>query len=254
MLVPMLALGTLTAISGKPLTTTSASTLTVFQNLPQILLWLWLNILVNCIGNQRNPSSIIEDSLNKPWRPIVVGRISAAKAKHLLLGVIPLTVVLGMMFDVGFETLACICAAYYYNDLGGADEHFLIRQVINGLAFPGYGLAVLKLAAGPVDILPATYAWLGLLGLVAGTTIQIQDLKDYEGDKAFNRHTFPVVIGDDFTRVSVCAGILFWLDLKTLGSLLYLFAFVVCGLLINVEVMSYVEEIVYRPCFFPRIL
>ncbi|KAK1600214.1 UbiA prenyltransferase family-domain-containing protein [Colletotrichum navitas] len=210
MLVPILALGTLTAIIGNPLTTTAASALTIFSNLPLLLLWLWLNILVLSIANQRDPSGILEDSMNKPWRPIASGRISATEAKHLLLGIIPLTVVLGIKLDVGYETLACICASSYYNDLGGADEHFLIRQFINGLAYPVYGVAALKLAAGAVDILPTAYTWLTLLGLVVGTTIQIQDLKDYEGDKARERHTFPVVLGDGFTRVSVCMGILFW--------------------------------------------
>ncbi|KAK2007835.1 hypothetical protein LZ32DRAFT_632075 [Colletotrichum eremochloae] len=233
MLVPILALGTLTAIIGTPLTTTAASALTIFSNLPRLLLWLWLNILILSIANQRNPSGILEDSMNKPWRPIASGRISAADAKHLLLGVIPLTVILGIKFDVGYETLACICASSYYNDLGGADEHFLIRQFINGLAYPVYGVAALKLAAGVgvVDILPVAYTWLGLLGLVVGTTIQIQDLKDYEGDKARERHTFPVVLGDGFTRASVCMGILFW-EAKADRFSFMLWSWWVMGLLI----------------------
>ncbi|KAK1981747.1 UbiA prenyltransferase family [Colletotrichum cereale] len=212
MLVPILALGILTAIIGHPLTTTTTSASIIFSNLPQLLLWLWLNILILSIANQRNPSSILEDSVNKPWRPIAAERISADEARYLLLAAIPLTVVLGIKFGVGNETLACICASSYYNDLGGADEHFLIRQFINGLAYPVYGVAALKLAAGigAGEILFAAYEWLGLLGFVVGTTIQIQDLKDYEGDKMRERHTFPVVLGDFFTRASVCVGILFW--------------------------------------------
>ncbi|KAJ0290546.1 hypothetical protein CBS470a_003856 [Colletotrichum nupharicola] len=133
MLIPLSALGILTSLPGPPLTSHPTSFPTILSNLPALLLWLWLNIL--------------------------------------------------------------------------------IRQLVNGLAYPVYGVAALKILiadAGVAEILPGAYAWLGLLGLVAGTTIQVQDLKDYEGDKARGRHTFPVILGDAFTRFGICVGIMFW--------------------------------------------
>ncbi len=46
--------------------------------------------------------------------------------------------------------------------------------------------------------------------MIVGSTTQVQDLKDLEGDRARNRHTFPVVLGDFVTRFSCCSGIVFW--------------------------------------------
>ncbi|KAF4928674.1 Fumagillin beta-trans-bergamotene synthase [Colletotrichum viniferum] len=213
MLIPLSALGILTSLPGPPMTSHPTSCPTILSNLPALLLWLWLNILILSVSNQRDPAGVLEDKLNKPWRPIPAGRVSAAQARHLLLAAVPLALALSFRLGVGSETLACICASSYYNDLGGADEHFLIRQLVNGLAYPVYGVAALKILiadAGVAEILPGAYAWLGLLGLVVGTTIQVQDLKDYEGDKARRRHTFPVILGDAFTRFGICVGIMFW--------------------------------------------
>ena len=105
-----------------------------------------------------------------------------------------------------------MCGNWFYNELGGADENILIRNAVNAVAYLVYGDASLKLVAG-TDAMGITvdfYSWLGVVALVIGTTIQLQDLKDYEGDKARGRRTAPVVLGTALTRVSVCMGVLLW--------------------------------------------
>ena len=46
----------------------------------KMLLWSWSNLFLFNLHNQRHPSSISEDALNKPWRPIPAGRITSAQA------------------------------------------------------------------------------------------------------------------------------------------------------------------------------
>ena len=105
--------------------------------------------------------------------------------------------------------------SWVYNELGGADEHFVVRNVVNGVAYLAYGAAGLKIIAGTSVtgegmVQPAFYSWLFVVALVVGSTIQVQDLKDLEGDGARGRHTMPVVLGAGATRGSVCLGVLVW--------------------------------------------
>ncbi|KAL8724363.1 MAG: hypothetical protein Q9166_007999, partial [cf. Caloplaca sp. 2 TL-2023] len=58
-------LSTLFSASGTP-----SSTLEVFSRIPLILLWTWLNLLPFNINNQRQPAAILEDKINKSWRPL----------------------------------------------------------------------------------------------------------------------------------------------------------------------------------------
>ena len=210
MVLPVCMFGVLSALAGRPVTPTSVSLAQIVGNLPQLLLWTWLNILVLSISNQRSPESIEEDKLNNPWRPIVSGRISPDVSRQVLLYTVPALILLGATLGLLTETLACLCGNWLYNDLGGADEHFLIRNVVNGVAYLAYGPAAIKLAAGFNDLPPESYAWVGMVALVVGTTIQLQDLKDLEGDAARGRHTAPVVLGPGITRWSVCVGVTAW--------------------------------------------
>lgn len=53
------------------------------QRLPLAILWISLAALDFSIANQRLPSSIEEDRINKPYRPIASGRITPASASTL---------------------------------------------------------------------------------------------------------------------------------------------------------------------------
>lgn len=51
----------------------------ILWRLPLTALWVWINLLLFTIENQRQTSSIEEDKLNKPWRPIPAGRITQSQ-------------------------------------------------------------------------------------------------------------------------------------------------------------------------------
>jgi 4-hydroxybenzoate polyprenyltransferase len=108
-----------------------------------------------------------------------------------------------------------------YNDLGGAEENFLVRNVNNALGYFFFGLGALRIAAaggnnadsdlqGQSSFGPLAYVWTGLVAAAVATTIQVQDLQDQEGDQARGRRTFPLVMGDAVCRWSVAISVLVW--------------------------------------------
>ncbi|KAL1962375.1 hypothetical protein VTN77DRAFT_9788 [Rasamsonia byssochlamydoides] len=214
MVLPLLLLGLLSASAGTVFTVSPIALVDIVKNVPGMFVWLWLNVLLISISNQRTPHAIIEDKINKPWRPIPSGRIDVLHARQLLLWAVAVLLLVSHRLGVLYETLGCLAGNWIYNDLEGGDEHFLLRQLLNGVAYLPYGIGSMKLAVGVIDghNEPSAefYRWITLIAAIVGTTIQVQDLKDCDGDRARNRHTFPVVLGERITRISVCVGVLFW--------------------------------------------
>ena len=67
---PETAFGILGVLTGPLLTTNpDPRAMGVLWRIPKVLLWNWLNVFFD-IANQRLPQSILEDTINKPWRPI----------------------------------------------------------------------------------------------------------------------------------------------------------------------------------------
>ena len=107
---------------------------------------------------------------------------------------------------------------YWYNDIGGADRGFVIRNLINACGFVCYAAGALEIAVGTTskfdtEELPrqgVVTQWLSIIGLVIFSTIHAQDLRDRVGDGKRQRRTLPVVIGDQKSRWAVVAPIAAW--------------------------------------------
>lgn len=223
--IPQTLFGVFSALSGPPLTTAnpSPSSLAVFSRIPLILLWTWLNLLVFTLANQRLPSSVLEDALNKPWRNIPSGRVSPHQARSWLLRAVLAAWLLSALLGCWAEFAALAVLTWVYNDLGGANnEHFLFRNVNNALGYVFFGLGALRIATatdgwsgltkgpGTWDGTATAYVWTGMLGGVVASSIQVQDLQDQEGDRASGRQTLPLVVGDSACRRSVAAVVAAW--------------------------------------------
>ncbi|KAH8703480.1 UbiA prenyltransferase family-domain-containing protein [Talaromyces proteolyticus] len=208
---PDTVFGIFAALSG-PLLTGNASPdlLQILRRLPYVVLWNWLNLLIFDLANQRHPESILEDSINKPWRPLPSGRISVSQTRHLLL--IALPVVLGINYCLGAweETILLFTLTWMYNDLGGGDDGFIVRNIIIAVAFSQYNKGALRVATGENAVSPAAWWWLAVTSGVIGTTMQVQDMKDQEGDRAKNRRTAPLVIGDGAARWTIAIPTAIW--------------------------------------------
>lgn len=210
MITPVTALGTFSALSGQ---FHSVKLCPAIFRIRRTFLWVWLNVLVFSVSNQREAGSILEDSLNKPWRLIPSGKCTPEQARRLMLVLTPL-VLFTCYFHFGAteETGLCLLTTWLYNDLGGTNEHFTIRNGLNGIAYVLYGSGALRIALGRTDkALPCpAYGWLGPIAMIIFTTMLVQDLKDQVGDRARNRSTTPLDLGDGVSRWSVAIGVAIW--------------------------------------------
>ena len=211
--IPETAVGIFNALAGDLLTTNSTPHLTtIVLRLPQVILWNWFNLLVFNLANQRLANSILEDSVNKPWRPLPSNRITSGEARRLLLVLIPCGMLLSMMLGGLKETVAMLVLTWMYNDLGGADENYILRNLINagGFICHGSGATLISIGFKEYGLKRNAYIWLAMIGGVIFTSLQVQDIPDMVGDAARGRRTLPIVHGEWIGRYSVAVPVVFW--------------------------------------------
>ncbi|KAL8738659.1 MAG: hypothetical protein Q9181_000576 [Wetmoreana brouardii] len=207
--VPNTAFGILGALSGSQLTTqTEVHVEKILRRLPLVMLFNLSNVLIFELANQRQPESVKEDLVNKPWRPLPTGRISSEGTRRLILVMVFIVLAMNFSFGVWRETALLFTLTWLYNDLKGGDE--IIRDLIIAIAFGLYNHGSLTLAMnGDADINKKGYTWIAVISGVILTTMQVQDLKDQPGDRMRGRRTIPLVLGDTFSRwmIAVCVAI-----------------------------------------------
>ncbi|MCJ1247413.1 hypothetical protein MMC30_004627 [Trapelia coarctata] len=227
---PETAFGICGALSG-PLMTANESPhfLTIIIRLPQVSIWLWLNLLLFTVSNQSLPGSVKEDAINKPWRPIASERIGLQQARRLLLAVIPTVFFVTLYLGAVEVSVALMVFTWMYNDLGGADDNFFIRNLLNLFGFVCYSLGAIMIASDsrqhPLNC--TAYQWLAIVGLVVLTSLQMQDLPDQEGDQARGRKTVPLILGDWMARWTVAVPVAIWSILCPLFWKLTMYGFLV---------------------------
>lgn len=200
--------------------------------------WIWLNLLHFCIGNQRNREAAEEDASNKPWRPIPAGRITCGQAGVLVKILYPLVWIISVALGGGMESLSLVVQGIIYNDLGGGDNNPFIRNAINAGGYLSFQLGAVRVATatqGSKSLLPCVMPgilcpaadtttaaapgvefssqaqiWFLLLALLFFTTVHIQDLPDQDGDSKRGRRTVPLVFGDRPARYSLTVAMTFW--------------------------------------------
>ncbi|OTB10576.1 hypothetical protein K445DRAFT_70084 [Daldinia sp. EC12] len=204
------------------------STKEVFLRLPLILGFNWYNVLVFDLGNQRSTESIQEDILNKPWRPIPMGKVTPDQTRKALLVLIPISMYGNHLLGVWDQAALVPILSYMYNDLRGGDE--IIRDLIISVAYAVANSASLKIAVGG-HITPEAFTWIAMVSGVILTTMQVQDLKDKPGDCSRGRKTVALFFGDSFSRTSIAFFVGFWTFVCTRFWNLGLVAFFLPGLL-----------------------
>ena len=188
-----------------------ANLLTTSCRIPHVLLWVWLNTLMFTFANQRLPDAVKEDKINKPYRPLAAGRVDGKQTRQLLLAAIPAGVFISLYTGAAEETVLLTCLNWMYNELGGSDENFIVRNLLLGATYSGYCSGAVKVATAPrFSMNRAAYKWIAVIRGVIFTTMQVQDLKDQPGDNARGRKLAPLVLGDSVARWSIAIPILIW--------------------------------------------
>jgi 4-hydroxybenzoate polyprenyltransferase len=88
------------------------------------LVWNWVHLLQCNVSNQYSGRD--EDAVNKPWRPIAAGRISAVAALRLRWALPILSIALSAMYGqrVVITSLALTLATVLYDEMGFSSHWF----------------------------------------------------------------------------------------------------------------------------------
>ncbi|KAI9147633.1 Digeranylgeranylglyceryl phosphate synthase [Paramyrothecium foliicola] len=202
--VPSALFGILSALaSGADLTEGKAPlAINVLQRAPLVLLFNLANIVIWDLSNQRDPESVEEDRINKPWRPIPAGRITSNQTRRVLLVALPLVLLLNYTLGVHVDALLLLTFSFYYNDLKASDE--MCREAVIALCYTLTNKISFQIAIGADNAISYRgYLWVATISAVALSTMHTQDLKDQVGDKLRGRVTVPLVLGDAVARAIV---------------------------------------------------
>ncbi|KAK5991666.1 Fumagillin beta-trans-bergamotene synthase [Cladobotryum mycophilum] len=185
----------------------------LLRQVPLVVLWLWINLLPFTIDNQRQPESIVEDRLNKPWRTMPSKRMTPAQARSLMFCLYPLALLTSLKFGGIEQCLSLMALGLWYNDLRGADRSCIVRNLINAAGFNRFTTGALEVLLEEKQHYGTTRGLIIWQAIVAGivfTTVQTQDMYDQLGDAQRCRRTVPLVIGDDWSRWSIAVPMVFW--------------------------------------------
>ena len=200
---------------------TTSSILTAHHILfraPLVVLWVWINLLPFTIGNQRQPSAIKEDTLNKPWRPIPSGRLTPDTAERLMKLLYFIAIIVSYILESLPQCLSLILLGYVYNDLNGGDIDCVLRNFINACGYTCFSSGAMQVVIGQFgdsslytnSALRPWLWWSALLACIVFSTVQAQDMYDQRGDAARNRKTVPLVLGDGPARWTIAVPTVFY--------------------------------------------
>lgn len=200
-------------LSGPVLTThDSTPGSATMSRIVHVTLWTWVHTLLVDIQNQSQPGAAQEDKINKPWRPLPAGRLTHSQMKGLLSAMYLIIPLVGFCMDTSPQSLGMIVLGFIYNDLGGADKNFMVRNILNamGISCLCSGATSVALTGSQGSMTAMGHKWFLLVAAVIATTVQVQDMADQAGDRLRQRHTMPLIFTNGLTRWTITISIAFW--------------------------------------------
>lgn len=162
--------------------------------------YFWLYIYGFTLTNQLY--GVEEDRVNKPFRPLVTGRSSYRGAQRravVVLLVFPL-----LAWWLGVLVWALIWeATYLLTNVARWERHWFIKNLSMGIGVTVQLAAAWSLVAPLTD---TAWRWILTLAVSIWLLIPLQDLRDVEGDVVGGRRTFPIALGETFTRGYLAVG------------------------------------------------
>ncbi|KAJ7677970.1 UbiA prenyltransferase [Mycena polygramma] len=155
------------------------------------------------IANQIN--GVPEDLINKPDRPLPSGLVTVQGAYIRWYITTAAHLVVGAAWGVLPWTALWVLITIYSSFLGG-DKHWTTKNLI----FMSFGsFSLLQAAWGLVTPNDSHQSWWALLlSGVVGVVVNVQDMRDVEGDRIAGRRTLPIILGRNFRWVMsaiICA-------------------------------------------------
>ncbi|MFB7917123.1 UbiA family prenyltransferase [Streptomyces sp. NPDC056061] len=163
-------------------------------------LYFWLYIYGFTLTNQLY--GVEEDRVNKPFRPLVTGRSSYRGAQRRAVVVLLLFPAVAWWLGVLFWALAWE-ATYLLTNVARWERHWFLKNLSMGI-----GVTVQLAAAWTIvaPLTPSAWRWVITLAVSIWLLIPLQDLRDVKGDLVNDRRTFPIALGERFTRAYLATG------------------------------------------------
>ncbi|KAI0197373.1 hypothetical protein EV127DRAFT_476463 [Xylaria flabelliformis] len=195
----------------------------ILAALPYMFFWLLSNLFLFCLHNQKQPKTIAEDKLNKPWRPIPAGRLTPGQATKILYLMHLICFFIAWYIGGFIPYIVLTSLTLGYNELDGASNG-ISKNIHTGVGFICFFTGPLEVATEHSVITGNTELriWLALLTAAIATTCHIQDFRDMKGDLAAGRRTIPLAFGNIQSRILVAVTIAMWTPTASLlwGGLL----------------------------------
>lgn len=173
--------------------------------------WGWINLLCFATGNQSRPEAVKEDALNKPGRPIPAGLITLSATLKLKKASQVACLLTALYLGGTPQSLLLQVFYHVYNELGGSDRSWALRNGLNATAIPVFGMGAACVVLGDSWAFgPKAYIWVGIIAAIIFTTVHCQDMGDQDGDRERGRQTVPLVFGDTAARWSLAFGVTIW--------------------------------------------
>lgn len=113
------------------------------------VLWIWLILLTFCVSNQASTQSLIEDQVNKPWRPIPSSRISVKQARILRWILVFVSLLVSAYLGNLVSATIFLLADLVYNDFGFSTWWFT-KSLLNAVGYAGFQHGAVAVAYGNV--------------------------------------------------------------------------------------------------------
>jgi len=171
---------------------------TAFQNALIIVFeaLVYFNLYVYSFTLTNQISSVEEDRINKPYRPLPLGMISRNEMLRRILLAVLLFLFMGFILGVLKWALLWVLTTGFLYFFG--HNHWFTKNIIS------MSLGIFSIIGAAWELVTPMSSQVLILGLIIsivfGCCGVIQDFRDVEGDKLIGRKTLPIDIGDEKAR------------------------------------------------------
>ena len=105
---------------------------------------------------------------------------------------------------------------WLYNDCGLSERGIMGRNALTALGYAAFGVGAWRVAipsapeTNQADGATYLWLWIAILAAVIGTTGQMTDMADLEGDRLRGRTTAPIVWGEGVAKCSIGLPVAIW--------------------------------------------
>ncbi|KAK7055235.1 hypothetical protein R3P38DRAFT_2463245, partial [Favolaschia claudopus] len=153
--------------------------------------WIWLHLLQCNVSNQYK--SVVEDAINRLWRPLPTGRVSATTATILRWALVPTCIGPrhrhGADLALGSTSLTAVTVAYDEFKLAG---HWFGKNLSAMFGYTVFEIGATKLMGESHSLVFISLQAISMSALGSLTTKHAQDCPDVTGDHALVRVTIPI--------------------------------------------------------------